>query len=42
MQGHKWSLKQLALDQRTTTTDLINEAIENVLTKYGAKRKSKK
>jgi hypothetical protein len=37
-----WDLKQLALDRRTTTTDLINEAIEDILTKHGAKRKSKK
>jgi hypothetical protein len=37
-----WDLKQLALDRRTTTTDLINEAIEDILTKHGAKRKTKK
>jgi hypothetical protein len=30
-----WNLKQLALDRRTTTTELINEAIQDVLAKYG-------
>jgi predicted transcriptional regulator len=30
-----WNLKQLALDKRTTTTELINEAIEDILKKYG-------
>ena len=37
-----WDLKQLALDRRTTTTELINEAIEDILTKHGSKRKTKK
>jgi predicted transcriptional regulator len=37
-----WDLKQLALDKRTTTTHLINEAIEDILAKYEAKRKTKK
>ena len=37
-----WDLKQLALDRRTTTTELINEAIEDILTKHGLKRKTKK
>jgi hypothetical protein len=30
-----WSLKQLALDKRTTTTELVNEALSDVLLKYG-------
>ena len=30
-----WNLKQLALDRRTTTTELVNEAIQDVLVKYG-------
>ena len=37
-----WNLKQLALDKRTTTTELINEAIQDVLKKYGYSDKEKK
>jgi hypothetical protein len=39
-----WDLKQLALDERTTTTELISEAIKDLLTKheYKGKEKSKK
>lgn len=37
-----WNLKQLALDRRTTTTDLVNEAIQDVLVKYGYGDKIKK
>lgn len=37
-----WDLKQLALDKRTTTTELINEAIQDVLKKYGYSDKEKK
>jgi len=36
-----WDLKQLALDKRTTTTELINEAIKDLLTKHGYKGKEK-
>ena len=37
-----WDLKQLALDKRTTTTELINEAIQDFLKKYGYSDKEKK
>ena len=30
-----WTLKQLALDKRTTTTELVNEAIRDVIVKHG-------
>ena len=36
-----WDLKQLALDKRTTTTELINEAIRDVLAKHGHKSRDK-
>ena len=37
-----WDLKQLALDERTTTTELINEAIKDLLVKRGYKSKEAK
>ena len=36
-----WELKQLALDKRTTTTELINEAIRDLLAKHGHKTRDK-
>jgi hypothetical protein len=36
-----WDLKQLALDKRTTTTELINEAIRDLLAKHGHKSRDK-
>jgi hypothetical protein len=35
-----WDLKQLAVDQRTNVTELVNEALRDLLAKY--KKKSDK
>jgi hypothetical protein len=32
-----WDLKQLAVDQRTNVTDLVNEALLDLLAKYKKK-----
>lgn len=34
-----WELKELAVSKRTNTTDLLNEAIRDVLVKYGKRKK---
>jgi antitoxin-like ribbon-helix-helix protein len=36
-----WDLKQLAVEKRTNVTELVNEALHDILVKYG-KRKTKK
>lgn len=36
-----WDLKQLALDRRTNVTELVNEAISDLLTKYKKKADKK-
>lgn len=34
-----WSLKELAVHERTNVTNLVNEAITDLLAKYGSKKK---
>jgi hypothetical protein len=36
-----WDLKQLAVDQRTNVTELVNEALTDLLTKYKKKSERK-
>lgn len=37
-----WDLKQLALDERRNVTELVNEALHDLLAKYKKKRLDKK